>query len=179
MSEKNWYVVQTYSGLENTVKKDLEQRIKSMGMQDKIFRVVIPEEVEVEVKKGKRKEKVKKIFPGYVFIEMIVTDDSWYVVRNTPNVTGFIGSSGKGAKPIPLKPEEINPILKKLGLHKTEVKINVKKGDQVRINSGPFAGQVGTVDEIDKDKLILKVLVEFFGRQTPTEIEYSQVEKIE
>jgi len=179
MSEKNWYVVQTYSGLENTVKNNLEQRIKSMGMQDKIFRVVIPEEVEVEIKKGKRKEKVKKIFPGYVFIEMIVTDDSWYVVRNTPNVTGFIGSSGKGAKPIPLKPEEINPILKKLGLHKTEVEINVKKGDSVRIKTGPFNGQIGTVDEIDKDKLSLKVLVEVFGRQTPVEIEYSQVEKVE
>ncbi len=178
MEEKNWYVVQTYSGLENTVKNNLERRIESMGMADQIFRVIIPEETEVEIKKGVKKEKVKKIFPGYVFIEMIVTDDSWYVVRNTPNVTGFIGSSGKGAKPVPLRPEEIDPILKKLGLHRNEVNLEVKVGEQVRIKSGPFTGQIGVVDEIDYDKLILKVLVDFFGRQTKFEVEFTQVEKI-
>jgi len=178
MEDKRWYVVQTYSGLENTVKNNLEKRIESMGMEDQIFRVIIPEETEIEVKNGKRKEKVKKIFPGYVFIEMKVTDDSWYVVRNTPNVTGFIGSSGKGAKPVPLSPDEINPILKRLGLHKQEVFVNVKVGDSVKIKEGPFAGQIGTVDEIDVDRLVLKVLVEFFGRQTTFEVEFDQIEEL-
>ena len=177
MEEKKWYVVQTYSGLENVVKNNLERRIESIGMENQIFRVIIPEETEVEIKKGVKKEKVKKIFPGYVFIEMIVTDESWYVVRNTPNVTGFIGSSGKGAKPVPLPADEINPILKKLGLHRTEYDLDVKLGDMVRIKSGPFMGQVGEVDDIDYDKMVLKVLVDFFGRQTTFEIEFSQVEK--
>ncbi len=177
MEEKMWYVVQTYSGLENTVKNNLERRIESMGMETQIFRVIIPEETEVEIKKGVKKEKVRKIFPGYVFIEMVVTDDSWYVVRNTPNVTGFIGSSGKGAKPVPLHSDEIDPILKRLGLHRSEYDLKVKLGDQVRIKSGPFTGQIGTVDEIDYDKMVLKVLVDFFGRQTKFELEFTQVEK--
>lgn len=179
MQEKRWYVVQTYSGLENVVKNNLERRIESMGMEDQIFRVIIPEETEVEVKKGVKKEKVKKIFPGYVFIEMIVTDESWFVVRNTPNVTGFIGSSGKGAKPIPLPPSEIDPILKKLGLHRTEYKLDIKVGDTVRIKSGPFTGQIGEVEDIDFDKLTMKVLVNFFGRQTTCEIEFQHIEKNE
>lgn len=177
MEEKKWYVVQTYSGLENVVKNNLEKRIESMGMSDKIFRVIIPEETEVEYKKGVKKEKVKKIFPGYVFIEMIVTDESWYVVRNTPNVTGFIGSSGKGAKPVPVPPSEIEPILKKLGLHRKEYDLDVKIGDSVKIKSGPFAGQVGEVEEIDHDKMVLKVLLDFFGRKTTFEVDFSQVEK--
>lgn len=177
MEEKLWYVVQTYSGLENTVKNNLEKRIESMGMENQIFRVIIPEETEVEIKNGVKKEKVKKIFPGYVFLEMIVTDDSWYVVRNTPNVTGFIGSSGKGAKPVPLHPGEIDPILKKLGLHRAEYDIKVKVGDKVSIKSGPFKGQIGTVDEIDNDRMVLKVLVDFFGRQTKFELEFTQVEE--
>lgn len=179
MEEKNWFVVQTYSGLENTVKNNLERRIESMGMENQIFRVIIPEETEVEIKKGVKKEKVRKIFPGYVFIEMVVTDESWYVVRNTPNVTGFIGSSGKGAKPVPLRPGEIDPILKKLGLHRVEFDLKVKVGESVRIKSGPFTGQNGIVDEIDHDKMVLKVLVDFFGRQTKFELEFTQVEKIE
>lgn len=178
MEEKRWYVVQTYSGLENTVKNNLEKRIESMGMQDQIYRVIIPEETEVEIKNGKRKEKVRKIFPGYVFIEMRVTDESWYVVRNTPNVTGFVGSSGKGAKPVPLDSEEIEPILKRLGLHRTEIDIDVRVGDQVRIKEGPFAGQIGTVDEIDESRMALKVLVEFFGRQTTFEVDVNQIEEI-
>lgn len=178
--QKMWYVVQTYSGLENTVKNNLEKRIESMGMEDQIFRVIIPEETEIEItKKGQKKEKVRKIYPGYVFIEMIVTDESWYVVRNTPNVTGFIGSSGKGAKPVPLRPEEIEPILKRLGLQRNEVDIKVKVGDQVKIKEGPFAGQIGVVDEIDRDKMLLKVLVEFFGRQTTFEISVDQIEQID
>lgn len=178
MEEKLWYVVQTYSGLENTVKNNLERRIASMGMENQIFRVLIPEETEVEIKNGVKKEKVRKIFPGYVFIEMMVTDESWYVVRNTPNVTGFIGSSGKGAKPVPLHPGEIDPILKRLGLHRTEIDIKVKVGDQVKIKTGPFVGRVGSVDEIDQDKMILKVLVDIFGRQTKLEVEFAQVEEI-
>lgn len=178
MEEKRWYVVQTYSGLENTVKNNLEKRIESMGMEDQIFRVIVPEETEIEVKNGKRKEKVRKIFPGYVFIEMIVTDESWYVVRNTPNVTGFVGSSGKGAKPVPLSPHEIEPILKRLGLHRNELELNVKVGDQVRIKEGPFANQVGVIDEIDEDRMVLKVLVEFFGRQTTFEVDYDQISEI-
>lgn len=178
MEEKRWYVVQTYSGLENTVKNNLEKRIESMGMEDQIFRVIVPEETEIEVKNGKRKEKVRKIFPGYVFIEMIVTDESWYVVRNTPNVTGFVGSSGKGAKPVPLSPGEIEPILKRLGLHRSEFDINVKVGDQVRIKEGPFAGQVGVIDEIDEERMALKVLVEFFGRQTTFEVDFDQISEI-
>lgn len=177
MGEKRWYVVQTYSGLENTVKNNLEKRIESMGMEDQIFRVIVPEETEIEVKNGKRKEKVKKIFPGYVFIEMIVTDESWYVVRNTPNVTGFVGSSGKGAKPVPLSPEEIEPILKRLGLDREEVELKFNVGDRVRIKEGPFAGQVGVVDEVDKEHLTLKVLLEFFGRQTTFEVSLDQVEE--
>lgn len=178
MGEKRWYVVQTYSGLENTVKNNLEKRIESMGMEDQIFRVIVPEETEIEVKNGKRKEKVRKIFPGYVFIEMIVTDESWYVVRNTPNVTGFVGSSGKGAKPVPLSPDEIEPILKRLGLHRDEIEINFEVGDQVSIKEGPFAGQVGVIDEIDGERMVLKVLVEFFGRQTTFEVGVDQVEEI-
>jgi transcriptional antiterminator NusG len=178
MEEKLWYVVQTYSGLENTVKNNLEKRIASMGMSDQIFRVLIPEEIEVEIKNGVKKEKTKKIFPGYVFIEMRVTDDSWYVVRNTPNVTGFIGSSGKGAKPVPLHQGEIDPILKRLGLHRIEVDFKAKVGDKVRVKTGPFTGQIGVIDEIDHDKMIIKVLVDFFGRQTKFELEFSQVEEI-
>jgi transcription termination/antitermination protein NusG len=179
MEQRLWYVVQTYSGLENTVKNNLEKRIESMGMEDQIYRVIIPEETEVEIKNGKKKEKVRKIFPGYVFLEMKVTDESWYVVRNTPNVTGFIGSSGKGAKPVPLRPEEIDPILKRLGLHRAELDINIAVGDKVKIKEGPFAGQIGTVDEIDEDRMMLKVLVEFFGRQTTFEIDFNQIEEIE
>lgn len=178
MEEKLWYVVQTYSGLENTVKNNLEKRIESMGMEDKIYRVIIPEETEIEIKNGKKKEKVRKIFPGYVFLEMVVTDESWYVVRNTPNVTGFIGSSGKGAKPVPLRPEEIDPILKRLGLHRAEYDIDVKIGEKVKIKAGPFSGQIGTVDEIDQDRMVLKVLVDFFGRQTTFELDFDQIEKI-
>lgn len=176
--QKLWYVVQTYSGLENTVKNNLDKRIASMGMENEIFRVIIPEETEVEIKNGKKKEKIRKIFPGYVFLEMKVTDDSWYVVRNTPNVTGFIGSSGKGAKPVPLRPGEIDPILKRLGLHRVEYDVDISIGDSVKIKAGPFTGQIGTVDEIDYDRMALKVLVEFFGRQTTFEVDFNQIEEI-
>lgn len=177
--QKMWYVVQTYSGLENVVKKNLEKRIESMGMENQIFRVIIPEETEIENRKGKKVEKIKKVFPGYVFIEMMVTDESWYVVRNTPNVTGFIGSSGKGAKPVPLRPEEMDPILKRLGLHRSESNIKISIGDRVKIKEGPFAGQIGIIDDVDTTRQELKVLVEFFGRQTTFELSFNQIEEIE
>lgn len=176
LPEKRWYVVQTYSGLENSVKMNLENRIESMQMEDLIFQVVIPEEVRLEKKAdGSMKEKLVKLYPGYVFIELIVTDDSWFVVRNTPGVTGFLGSSGGGTKPIPLPPEEINPILKKAGLIQTP-KLNVNVGDKVRVISGPFANQIGVVDTIDQEKAEVTVLVEMFGRQTPAELGFDEIE---
>lgn len=174
--EKQWYVVNTYSGYENTVKTNLEKRIETMGMDDRIFRVVVPEETEVEIKNGKRKEKTKKVFPGYVLVEMIVTNDSWYVVRNTPGVTGVLGSSGGGVKPVPLKPEEIDPILKKVGLKRVEIDIDFSVGDLVKVIEGPFADQNGTVHEIDLEKMKLTVLVDLFGRETPVELEFTQIE---
>lgn len=177
--EKRWYIVQSYSGLENSVKINLERRIETMGMEDKIFQVVIPEEITIEKKAdGSRKEKLVKIYPGYVFIEMIVTDDSWFVVRNTPGVTGFLGSSGGGTKPIPLPPEEINPILKKAGIIEVP-KINVKVGDKVRITSGPFMNQVGVVDEVDEEKALVTVLVEMFERQTPAELKFDEIDTLD
>lgn len=176
--ERQWYVVQTYSGYENSVKINLERRIESMQMEDLIFQVMIPEEIRIEKKAdGTTKEKLVKIFPGYVFIELIVTDDSWFVVRNTPGVTGFLGSSGGGTKPVPLPPEEINPILKKCGLIE-EVKMDVEVGQSVRVITGPFANQVGKVDAVDLDKREVKVLVDMFGRQTPVELSFDDIEKI-
>ncbi|MCF7926338.1 MAG: transcription termination/antitermination protein NusG [Candidatus Izimaplasma sp.] len=176
--EKRWYIVQTYSGYEDSVKINLERRIESMQMEDKIFRVVIPEEIKRERKKdGTIKEKVVKIFPGYIFIELIVTDDSWFVVRNTPGVTGFLGSSGGGTKPVPLPPQEINPILKKCGLIQTP-KIDVEVGEKVRVITGPFANQIGKVDSIDNEKQEVEVLVDMFGRQTPVELSFDDIEKV-
>ncbi len=178
MAERLWYVVQTYSGYENTVKDNLQMRIDTMDMQDFIFNVVIPEETYKEVKNGKEKEVVKKLFPGYVFIDMIVTDESWYVVRNTPGVTGFLGSSGKGAKPVPLSPEEVAKMINKLGIEQTETPIDFIVGDKVRVCDGPFADQVGSIEEIDENKRLINVLVEFFGRATLIEIGVDKVEKI-
>ncbi len=176
LPDKRWYVVQTYSGLENSVKMNLERRIESMQMEDLIFQVVIPEELRLEKKvDGTTKEKLVKLYPGYVFIELIVTDDSWFVVRNTPGVTGFLGSSGGGTKPIPLPPDEINPILKKAGLMQAP-KIKVKVGEKVRVTVGPFANQVGIVDSIDEEKAEVTVLVEMFGRQTPAELAFDEIE---
>ena len=177
-SEKRWYIVQTYSGLENSVKVNLDRRIESMQMEDKIFQVVIPEEITFEKKiDGTTKEKLVKIYPGYVFIEMIVTDDSWFVVRNTPGVTGFLGSSGGGTKPIPLHADEINPILKKAGLIATP-KLKVNLGEKVRVITGPFMNQIGIVDEIDQERAVVTVLVEMFGRQTPAEYTFDEIERV-
>jgi transcriptional antiterminator NusG len=176
--EKNWYVVHTYSGYENKVKANLEKRVESMGMQDKIFRVIVPEEEETDIKNGKKKTVKRKVFPGYVLVEIVMTDDSWYVVRNTPGVTGFVGSSGAGSKPTPLLPEEINSILKHLGENERSIDIDFEIGETVKVNEGPFANFSGSVEEIDKDKAKVKVLVNMFGRDTPVELEFTQVEKI-
>ncbi len=176
--DKRWYIVQTYSGLENSVKMNLDRRIESMQMEDKIFQVVIPEEITFEKKSdGTTKEKLVKIYPGYVFIEMIVTDDSWFVVRNTPGVTGFLGSSGGGTKPIPLHADEINPILKKAGLIAVP-KLKVNLGEKVRVVAGPFMNQIGIVDEIDQERAVVTVLVEMFGRQTPAEYTFDEIERV-
>lgn len=176
--EKNWYVVHTYSGYENKVKTNLEKRVESMGMQDKIFRVIVPEEEETDIKNGKKKVVKRKVFPGYVLVEIIMTDDSWYVVRNTPGVTGFVGSTGSGSKPTPLLPEEINTILKSLGVEEKRIDVDFEIGENVQVKEGPFMNYSGTIEEIDKDKGKLKVLVNMFGRDTPVELEFAQIEKI-
>ncbi|ADI25166.1 transcription termination/antitermination protein NusG [Geobacillus sp. G4] len=176
--EKNWYVVHTYSGYENKVKANLEKRVESMGMQDKIFRVVVPEETETDVKNGKRKTTKKKVFPGYVLVEMVMTDDSWYVVRNTPGVTGFVGSSGAGSKPTPLMEEEVKMILKRMGMPLAEVDVDYEVNETVRIKEGPFANFTGKIEAIDPDKHKVKLLVDMFGRETRVELEFSQIEKI-
>lgn len=176
--EKNWYVVHTYSGYENKVKANLEKRVESMGMQDKIFRVVVPEEEEKDMKNGKTKISKKKVFPGYVLVELIMTDDSWYVVRNTPGVTGFVGSSGSGSKPTPLLPEEVNAILKRMGMDDSRIDFDFELKETVKVTDGPFANFTGVIEEIDYDKNKVKVLVNMFGRETPVELEFSQISKL-
>ncbi|WP_342515173.1 transcription termination/antitermination protein NusG [Sporosarcina sp. FSL K6-1522] len=176
--EKNWYVVHTYSGYENKVKANLEKRVETMGMQDKIFRVVIPEEEETDFKDGKKRTMMKKTFPGYVLVEIIMTDDSWYVVRNTPGVTGFIGSSGGGAKPTPLLPEEVEFILKQMGVAERKGEVAYEVGEIVQVLEGPFAHFEGKVEEIDEDKGKVKVTVDMFGRETKMELDFEQVEKL-
>ena len=179
MEEKRWYVVQTYAGYENKVFKNVIKRIETMNMQEKIFRVLVPEEKEVKIKDGVRKEKMKKTFPGYVLIEMIDTDDSWFTVRNTPGVTGFLGSSGKGTRPVPLSDDEIQPILAKMGITNTEVTIDVEVGQQILVAAGPFSGQVGTIEMIDIDNQKLVILIDLFGQETPVELGLDQVCEIE
>lgn len=176
--EKNWYVVHTYSGYENKVKANLEKRVESMGMQDKIFRVIVPEDEETAMKNGKKKTVKKKVFPGYVLVEIIMTDDSWYVVRNTPGVTGFVGSAGSGSKPTPLLPEEINYILRRMGVEKTPIDVQFETGESVTVKEGPFTDYTGKIESIDADKGKLRVLVNMFGRETPVELDFTQIEKI-
>ncbi len=175
--EKEWYVVNTYSGHESKVKEKLEARTESMGMQDYIFRVIVPETTEVEVKDGQKKEKKKKMFPGYVLVEMIMSDEAWYIVRNTPGVTGFIGSSGKGAKPTPLLPSEIDKILAGMGMSRVNIESEMAIGDKVSIIDGPFKGMMGKVDSIDLENNRLNVLIDLFGQETPVEVEVYQVSK--
>ena len=176
--EKEWYVVNTYSGHEYKVKEKLESKIESMGLQDNIFRIVIPETTEVEVKNGVKKEKQKKMFPGYILVEMKMSDESWYIVRNTPGVTGFIGSSGKGAKPTPLLPQEIDRILADMGMSRIDAKSELAVGDKVNSVDGPFKGMMGSVDTIDLENNRLNVLIDLFGQETPVEVELNQVSKI-
>lgn len=176
--EKNWYVVHTYSGYENKVKTNLEKRIESMEMQDKIFRVLVPMEEETELKDGKKKTVMRKVFPGYVLVEMAMTDDSWYVVRNTPGVTGFVGSSGAGSKPTPLLPDEVQVILASMGVDESRIIVDYEVGESVRVKEGPFANTIGLIEEVDAKNGKLKLLVNMFGRETPVELEFFQVEKI-
>ena len=175
--EKNWYVVHTYSGYENKVKENLEKRVETMGMSDKIFRVIVPEEEETDFKEGKKRTVMRKTFPGYVLVEVIMTDDSWYVVRNTPGVTGFIGSSGGGAKPTPLLPEEVTFILKQMGMKDRKLDVDFDIGEMVEVLEGPFAGFQGKVEEIELDKGKVKVSVDMFGRETNMELDFEQVER--
>lgn len=177
LGAKRWYAVHTYSGYENKVKKNLEKRVESMNMTEQIFRVVIPEEEETQVKDGKAKKQMKKTFPGYVLVELVMTDESWYVVRNTPGVTGFVGSAVR-SKPNPLLPDEVRFILKQMGMNEKSIDVEVELGEQVRITSGPFASQVGEIHEIEADKFKLTVLVDMFGRETPVEVEFDQIEKL-
>jgi transcriptional antiterminator NusG len=176
--EKNWYVVHTYSGYENKVKANLEKRVESMGMADKIFRVVVPEEEETEIKNGKKKVVKRKVFPGYVLVEIVMTDDSWYVVRNTPGVTGFVGSAGSGSKPTALLPEEVTVLLKRMGVEEKRIDVDYEIGETVRVKEGPFANFTGSIEEMDKDRSKLKVLVNMFGRDTPVELDFTQIDKL-
>lgn len=172
--DKHWYVIHTYSGYENKVKANLERRVESMGMEDKIFRVFVPTEEEIEFKDGKKKINKKKVFPGYVLVEMVMSDDSWYVVRNTPGVTGFVGS---GTKPIPLEPEEVKTILKQLGFDEAKPKVAFSVGDVVRVISGPFENFDGRIEEVNVERGKLRVSISMFGRETPVELDFEQVEK--
>lgn len=171
---RNWYAIHTYSGYEDAVKKGLEQRMETMNMQDKIFEVVVPKETEVILRKGKPIQRKKCIFPGYVLVNMIVTDDSWYVVRNTPNVTGFVGS---GNVPVPVTPEEFGLVKKRMGVNEPKYKADFQKNDIVKIVDGPFATHEGVVDEVYPDKGKLRVLVTLFERETPMELGFNQVQK--
>ncbi len=175
--EKLWYVVNTYSGHEQKVKEKLESKIESMEMQDHIFRIIVPETTEVEIKDGVKKEKTKKMFPGYILVEMVMSDEAWYIVRNTPGVTGFIGSSGRGAKPTPLLPQEIDKVLSTMGMSRLDGDSDLKVGDMVNIIDGPFKGMTGKIDSVDKENNRLNVLIDLFGQATPVEVELFQVNK--
>lgn len=172
---RNWYVLHTYSGYEDTVARNLRQRVESLGIDDKIFNVLVPTEKKIKIKNGKRKVVEEKIYPGYVLVEMIVTDDSWYVVRNTPRVTGFVGS---GTTPIPVSEGEIAELQKRMGVEEPKYKIDVAINDAVKIIDGPFKEFDGKVSEIDEEKGKVKVLVNMFGRETPVELDFLQIKKI-
>ena len=178
MDEKKWYVVNTYSGHESKVKEKLEMRAQSMNMEDKICRVIIPEQKVIEEKDGVQKEKIKKIFPGYILVEMVMTDEAWFVVRNTPGVTGFIGSSGKGAKPTPLQPFEVENILHSMGMAKMDTNAKLTEGEKVKIIDGPFVGMSGTIESIDADNNLANELVDLFGQETSVEVELGQIDKV-
>ena len=170
-----WYVVHCYSGYENKVRHNLEQRIETMGMKDSIFDIVVPTEEEIEVKEGKRRTVERRVFPGYILVNMILTEESWYVVRNTPGVTGFVGM---GNTPTPLRPEEVAQIIKRMEADAPRIKVTFKSGERVRIVDGPFNDFRGTVAEINMERAKVRVMVNFFGRETPVELDFLQVEKI-
>lgn len=172
---RRWYVLHTYSGYEDNVEKNLKQRIDSMDMEDKIFNILIPTERKIKIKNGKRKVVEERIFPGYVMVEMVVTDESWYVVRNTPNVTGFIGT---GTIPTPISEKEIKSLQKRMGVEEPKFKIDVSLGSPVTIIDGPFKNMEGKVTNIDEAKGKIKVLVSMFGRETPIELDFLQIKKI-
>ncbi len=171
---RNWYVLHTYSGYEDAVKNALLQRRESLNMQNNIFDVVVPKEIQITVKKGKQLEEKKRIFPGYVLVDMIVTDDSWYVVRNTPNVTGFVGS---GNIPVPVSPDEFGIIKKRMGVREPKYRISYKRGDIVIITEGPFKNHQGNIEDIDEEKGKVTVLVTIFDRETPVELDFTEVKK--
>lgn len=174
-NEKQWYVIHCYSGQENKVRHSIEQRIETMGMRDKIFDVIVPTEEEIEVKEGKRRTVERRVFPGYILVEMKMDEDSWYVVRNTPGVTGFVGM---GNEPTPLRPEEVKQIMDRMSEEAPKVKVTFKVGQRVRIVDGPFNDFIGTVAAIDPDKSKVRVMVNFFGRDTPVELDFLEVEKV-
>ena len=176
-NKKEWYVVNTYAGHENRVKDNLEKRLETMGISENLFRIVVAEETQIEVKNEKSKEVVKNIFPGYLFVEMIMTDEAWYVVRNTPGVTGFIGSSGGGAKPFPVKQDEIEKILRRIGQSDKSIEVDFAVGDSVKILSGPFSGMEGKVESMNDQTQVATVLIILFGRETPTDINYVDLAK--
>ena len=173
--EKKWYVIHTYSGYEDAVCKSLKQRVESLGMEDKIFDVIVPKEKKIKIKNGKKTVVEEKIYPGYVLVNMIVTDDSWYIVRNTPNVTGFVGV---GTTPVPISDKEIELLKKRMGGKEPRYKVGVKVGDLVRITDGPFKDFEGKVSEVDQEKGKVKVLVNMFGRDTPLELDSLQIKKL-
>jgi transcriptional antiterminator NusG len=173
--DKDWYVIHTYSGYENKVKANLERRVESMGMEDKIFRVLVPTEEEIDFKDGKKRIIKKKVFPGYVLVEMLMSDDSWYVVRNTPGVTGFVGS---GSKPIPLDREEVKTILKQMGFDEGRPRVAFNVGDAIRVVSGPFANFDGGIEEVNIERGKVRVVISMFGRDTPIELDFEQIEKL-
>jgi transcription termination/antitermination protein NusG len=172
---RRWYVVHCYSGYENKVRHAIEQRIETMGMQDRIFDVVVPTEEQIEIKDGKRRNVERRVFPGYILVEMVMDEDSWYVVRNTPGVTGFVGM---GNRPTPLRDEEVAQIMKRMEAEAPVVKVTYKSGQKVRIIDGPFNEIVGVVSEIDMERAKVRVMVSFFGRDTPVELDFLQVEKL-
>lgn len=175
LQERNWYVIHTYSGYEDAVARSLKQRIESLSMDDKIFQVLVPKEKKIKIKAGKRKAVEEKIYPGYVLVEMIVTDDSWYVVRNTPNVTGFVGA---GTTPIPVSTKEIDYLKERMGQDAAQYDISVAMGDNIKIIDGPFKDFDGKVSEIDQERGKIKVLVNMFGRDTPVELDSLQIQKL-
>jgi len=170
-----WYVIHTYSGYEDRVKKNLDQRVLTMDVKEKIFRVVVPTEDEIEIRDGQRRTVARKVFPGYILVEMVVDDESWYVVRNTPGVTGFVGSANR---PIPLEDDEVKGILRQMEAEAPRVRVGYQVGQSVRVTDGPFSEFIGVVDELDEAKGKVKVLLSFFGRETPVELDFLQIEKL-